>query len=504
MVIRKLVSTAILLVSASAASLAAATQEESDRIKAGLQAYLGSEAGVVAVAAQGDDYVITLDMTPYLAMIKTPGFSHKIDPFVLTARPKGNGQWDVSQSGSMAFRWTTPGGWGSASNTTVDGKIASQEWTGVFDEASVSFLSSTYAYKGITLNQTMENDQPKMKTSTATAYAGWSGTTTSVPRGDGSIDSVGSMSLEGVTSASRTELPPEMVAAGMPSLDYTLTNTKTDYTTSAKGFRNKAILELLSWFVAHPSRDLILKDQAQLKEKILAALPLWDSLEAGAAMSGTSISSAYGQFGIPEGSFGLSMSGISKTGKFHEAFGLSGLTIPPGLAPPWADGLIPGTIKFDFTIDGVDLEAPTKLFLAQADFSKDPPVPAETGMLFLPAFAPNNTVGLTIKDGEISSSIYSLTYDAAMVVSLSGLPTGKANIRMTGLEDVLAKVQAAASVDPMAQQAMGGLVAFKGFGKAQADGSMVWAIEVTADGKVMVNGLDVSAMMGMAPPPPQP
>ena len=61
-----------------------------------------------------------------------------------------------------------------------------------------------------------------------------------------------------------------MVAAGMPSLDYTLTNAKSDYTTSAKGLRTKTILDLVAWLVAHPSKDLIVQDQAQLKEKILA------------------------------------------------------------------------------------------------------------------------------------------------------------------------------------------------------------------------------------------
>lgn len=498
MFIRKFITTTIFLVSASAASLAAATQEEADRIKASLQSYLGSEPGVVAVAAQGDDYVITLDATPYLAKVGTSGFTAKVDPYVMTARPKGNGQWDVSQSGPMAFSWNAPG------ISSVDGKIASQEWSGVFDEATASFLSSTFAYTGITINQTMDDPQTKIKTTAATAYENWSGTSTGVPRGDGSVDVTSTMAISGVTSAAKTEMPPEMVAAGMPSLDYTLNNAKSDYTTSAKGLRTKTILDLVAWLVAHPSKDLIVQDQAQLKEKILAALPLWESIDGAATMNDTSISSAYGQFGIPVGSFGLSMSGISKEGKFREAFGFSGLTIPPGITPPWTEGLIPSSFKIDFTLDGVDLEAPTKLFLAQADFAKDPPISPESGLLFLPAFAPKNTIGVTLVDSEISSPVYTLTYDANMVINLSGFPTGKANIRMKGLEDVLAKVQAAAATDPMAQQAMGGLVAFKGFGKVEADGTTLWAIEVTPDSKVLVNGLDVSAMMGMAPPPPQP
>jgi len=495
---RKFLAATLSLISVSGTALAAATQIEADRIKTSLQSYLGSEPGVVAVAAEGDNYVITLDATPYLAKVGTSGFTAKIDPFVITARPKGDGQWDVSQSGPMAFAWNAPG------VSAVEGKIASQEWNGVFDEATASFLSSTFAYTGITINQTMQDAQTKMKTTAATAYESWSGTSSAVPLGNGAVDVTSTMVISGVTSASKSEIPPEMVAAGMPNINYTLTNSKTDYTASAKGFRSKSILDLVAWLVAHPSKELVARDQGQLKEKILAALPLWESIDGAAKMNDTSVSSAFGQFGIPEGTFGLSMSGISKGGKFREAFGFSGLTIPPGIAPPWTEGLIPSSVKIDFTLDGVDLEAPAKLVLAQADFAKDPPLPPESRLLLLPAFAPKNTIAVTLQDGEISSPVYTLTYDANLLINLSGFPTGKANIRMTGLESVLAKVQAAAATDPSARQAMGGLVASKGFGKAEADGSTLWAIEVTPDSKVLVNGLDVSAMMGMAPPPPPP
>ncbi len=166
--------------------------------------------------------------------------------------------------------------------------------------------------------------------------------------------------------------------------------------------------------------------------------------------------------------------------------------------------MIPSSLNLDFTLDGVDLEAPVKLFIAQADLAKDPPIPPESHLLYLPAFAPKNTIGFSLQNGLIGSPVYNITYDANFVINLSGFPTGKANIRMKGLDEVITKVQAAAAADPSAQQAMGGLVALKGFGKAEADGSMLWAIDVTPDAKVLVNGIDVSAMAGMAPPPSPP
>jgi hypothetical protein len=44
------------------------------------------------------------------------------------------------------------------------------------------------------------------------------------------------------------------------------------------------------------------------------------------------------------------------------------------------------------------------------------------------------------------------------------------------------------------------LFAVKGLGKAQPDGSLTWDVTMGADGKLLVNGTDVSAMMGGAPP----
>jgi hypothetical protein len=490
--IRRLLAASLFLATASAHALAAATPEEAARITASLQTYLGSEPGVVAVAPQGDDYIVTLNPAPYIAKFNQPGVKVTLDPVVLTIRPKGNGQWDVSQKGPYAFGWSAEG------ISTVDGKIAEQDWTGVFDEATAAFLTSTYTIRNFTINQTMIDPSTKAKTDTASVYESWTGTSTATPRPDGSIDASGTMNLAGIISAAKTDAAP-----GAPPLNYSINNAKTDYASTIKGFRSKAILDLVAWFVAHPSKELIVKDQQQLKDKVLAALPLWESLDTNATMADTTVATAIGSFALPSANFSVGMNGVSKDGKLREAFGVTGLTIPPGIAPPWTDGLIPHTFKFDMTAQGVDLEAPVRLFVAQADLAKDPPIPAGSEPAYLAAFAPKNSINLSLAGGEIAAAGYSLTYEGAFTVNFAGLPTGTATIRMKGLDDVLAKVQAAATTDPNAQQAMGGLVAFKGFGKAEADGGMVWAVDMTQPGKVLVNGIDVSALAGMAPPPQQ-
>jgi hypothetical protein len=68
---------------------------------------------------------------------------------------------------------------------------------------------------------------------------------------------------------------------------------------------------------------------------------------------------------------------------------------------------------------------------------------------------------------------------------------------------VIAQLQQAAT-DPMAQQGMAMLFAAKGVSKPDGDG-VVWDVTVSPDGKALVNGTDLSAMLGaMSPPPPAP
>jgi hypothetical protein len=107
MLTRRIIAATFFLATASSAALAAATADEAARITASLQTYLGSEPGVVTVAPQGDDYLVTLNAAPYLAKITQPGVKVTMDPVVLTVRPKGNGQWDVSQKGSYGLGWWT-------------------------------------------------------------------------------------------------------------------------------------------------------------------------------------------------------------------------------------------------------------------------------------------------------------------------------------------------------------------------------------------------------------
>ena len=137
----------ILLLSSTSLAYSAATAEEAASIKASIQAYVGSEPGVVEVAPDGDDYELTLDVMPYIKKNATADFTATIDPITITLSPGDeDGTWDVSSSGPYAFSVAS----GDLFSTV--GKIENFDWQGTFDEALGAMSESTSTLKGVSIS----------------------------------------------------------------------------------------------------------------------------------------------------------------------------------------------------------------------------------------------------------------------------------------------------------------------------------------------------------------
>jgi hypothetical protein len=490
MTIKAFLSAFLLSVSIIAAQ--AASPEEAAQIKAALQVYVGSEPGVVEVTPQGNGYAIKFDAAPYFAKAAGDDFKAYADPLTVTAEPMGNGQWKVAGSGPWGFQMSAPG------KLELAIRAAEQNWTGIFDEAIGGFTSSESKLGGLSFAQKFTDPATNAPVGVTYTFQSLTSSSTAVADGAGGADSTTKMTMSGLNMVSFAE------GGGNAAMNnYTVTAKSLTYDTSAKGLRMRALLDLLAWFVAHPAKDLIIRDQAQLKEKITAALPVFASATSSTTYDGINIATAVGPFALSNVGVGINMNGAVKDGFLQERIGFDGFTMPPGLVPPWTQELVPNKLTVDFSVAGFDLDTPVRAALAQLDLSKDPPLPPATAQTLLPALIPTNALAITIGASEITSPVYSLTYDGALNVSLAGLPTGKFNVKLKGMDAIMAKVQAAAPLDPQAQQAMGALIAAKGMGKVEADGTLSYAIDIQAMGQVFVNGVNVTAMAG-GPPPPQP
>ncbi len=479
------------LLSASIIAAQAASPEEAAQIKAALQAYVGTEPGVVEVTPQGNGYSIKFDAAPYIAKAASDDFKAYADPLTVTAEPMGNGQWKVVGSGPWGLQFSAPG------KLELAIRAAEQNWSGIFDEALGSFASSESKMSGLSFSQKFTDPATNAPVSVTYTFQSLTSSATAISDGAGGADSTTKMSMSGLNMVSLAE------GGGNTAMNnYTVTANSLTYDTSGKGLRMRALLDLLAWFVAHPAKDLIIRDQAQLKEKLTAALPVFNSVTSNATYDGLNIATAMGPFALAKVSADVNMNGAVKDGFLQERIGFDGFTMPPGLVAPWMQELVPTKLGIDFSLVGFDLDTPVRAALAQLDLSKDPPLPPGTGQMLLPALVPTNALTVTFGASEIISPVYTLSYDGVLNVSLAGLPTGKFNVKFKGMDAIMAKVQAAVPVDPQAQQAMGALLTAKGMGKAEADGTLSYAIDIQPMGQVFVNGVNVTAMAGA--PPPQP
>ena len=489
MITQKLRLSLFALLLTSTASWAAATAEEAAKMQATFQTYLGNEAGIVAVAPAGDGYDITIDPMVYFNKVKEPGFSASFKPLVYHAVSSGDGLWKVAAQQALDIKFGNP------ASLTVDLKMPDYKLSGTFSEERLGFLDVTTSSGPLTLVENIIDTNAGVSTSVSLTAQNTNMVFKAVPTSDGSADTSMDITYDGMSMSTTS-----VSGGGQPiSLAYTI--PKMAYTSKASGMNNRKLLDLLAWFVARPTKEQIVRDQAELKTKLKAVLPVAKNITGSATMDKLSVTTPVGVVAFDSFGFGANLNGIVKDGHFGESINFTGLQIPQGIAPPWSAGLIPTTLKFGFDVSGFDAEAPVTMFIDQMDVSKAEPIPPGSEQLYMGAFAPKNTIQLTIPAGEISSGTYSLSYEGTSTISFTGMPQVNAKFRMTGMDKVIAQLQQAAT-DPTAQQGMAMLFAAKGIGKADGD-AITWDVTMSPEGKLLVNGTDLSSMMGAIAPPPQ-
>jgi hypothetical protein len=497
MKVQRIGSALFILLVSSTSGLAAATAEDAARIQKTLQSYFGTEPGVVSVTPAGEGYDIALDAMPYVKKAPAGAFTVAIDPYRFNAVPKGDGLWAVTSSGPYKMSFDAP------AISTFKLEATNLEWSGTYSDTLLAFVDQTFNISKLSINQTTLDPESKIGTTAITAIEQITGTGVAKDAGNGLTDGQSTFNATGIITSTTMTIPPEMQSAGMPNFSYVANIAKGTYVTDTKGVNSKAVAELLAFFVANPSKDLLVPKQAEMKEKLLAALPFFNSIQSDSNFEGSTIDTGLGSFGLGSMGLAVGMNGATKNGRLAEQFSFSGITLPNGLPlPPWSAGLIPSSFKIGFDLSDFDLETPARKFITEMDISKPEPVPPGSEAAYLAAFSPTKTMKITLPPGEITAEKYTINYEGVTDISLAGgLPSVKATVRMKGMDAVIAQLQQAAA-DPMAQQGMAMLFAAKGIGKADGE-TTSWDITMSPEGKLLVNGTDMSAMMGAIAPPAQ-
>ena len=474
----------ICLVSAGTPVLAAAaTAEEAQRLTGVFQTYLGTEPGVVTVAPAGEAYDVKIDLAPLIAKIKQPNFSAEISPFVMKLTDQGGGMWLITQDSPLSYSAKVPG------QLEMTIKAGAMKGSAVFDQNVSAFTSSTYDIADLSVDETVTTPEA-MTMHVAYNIKAMHYETASTPAGPDTLDGTFHWAMSGLTETVKLPMPQP---GGMP-MDITVTAETGTQDGTIKGMKSQAIYRLIAWFVAHPSEEAIKAGQVELKSLVSAGLPLFENVTAKGEMQNLSVTTPVGPVGVANLGFDVAVNGVVADGKVHEGFRVDGLTLPPGLVPPFATDLVPQSFALDFTVSDFNLADPARMLLDIIDLNVAKPTTPEENLRLLTALLPKGAVEISVGPGKVTAKLYDVGFEGRMTAGPVGVPLGAATIRAKGLDDVMKTLQAAPP--EMIGNAIPAIIAAKGMAKTEADGSLSWKIENTISGTVLVNGIDTSKMGG--------
>ncbi len=483
--ISQIVMTATSILAMSVSAHAAATQAEADSITQAIQKYLSSEQGVVTIALAGDAYDLTIDLAPLFAKVSEPGYGARISPSHIKLTPLGNGKWQVDQSEPITVLAK------AKDLTEVEINVANAMQTGIFDEALSTFSSSKYEFKNLEFKQSITDALNKTRQySTSTVEAVFGETQASL-NATGGVDVTGQYTSTNAVASTR--IGPKGAANTEGAISFSYKVDKTTSNSAITNFRTKDFLAIAAWFVAHPSKESITKNQSELRGLLKAAVPFFDTLETAGSSGKMSFTTQLGNLEIGALEFLVGLNGATSDGRLRERFSFTDLKLPTGVLPPWSTPLLPTSSTIDFTLSGFNANDPVLMILENFDFATDPPLKKEIGDQLLKATFPQRTMQMAISPGSIVAPTYKLEYDGNLVVNIGGLPSGNGKIKMEGFEKTLEALQQAAASDPSINQVIGPMMAIRGFSKTEGN-ALVWEIESTLAGGVLVNGIDITKM----------
>ncbi|MGL4279684.1 MAG: hypothetical protein ACRCS0_04900, partial [Albidovulum sp.] len=361
-------------------------------------------------------------------------------------------------------------------------------------ETLKTFETSEGEITALTLNEILtQPGQPEMKVSYAVDKALFEGNSVAAAVG---VDVTSKVTVTGLTE---TFTVPPTEQMPMP-MDVTITAEGFVQDATASGIRASELLDLWAWFVAHPGEDAVKANFDEMKGNIRAALPFFNSVSGTAAVTNLAGSSPMGGFSAERADFVFDMSGVTAEGKLHEKIALTGLKLPEEMMPAWVPPLLPKDVTLDFTFDSFDLAAPAQILLDE--MKPEGELSDEVNARLMQAMLPDGTFNATVAPSSVTGSIYNLSLEGAMTAGpAQPIPVGAALIKATGLDAVMAALQSAPP--EVSQQAIPGIMMARGLAKTDGPDSYSWDIQMSADGKFIVNGVDLSAMGGMGGTAPQ-
>jgi hypothetical protein len=455
-----------------------ATPERAKEIESLYAAYFSQaviDKGVVVVAPQGEDYLVTWDLQKAIAAAGGPADLVKMAPFVYRMTPTVGGGWITKASGLPTLTIGPTGKDGREGGVIAfDGF----NFDSLLDPAATDFWRGKLGLATLTADLTAHSgDDPKHLKIAEHGVAG----EMRIKAGE-DADSVDVNLTQTAESVSEITAP-----AGGDDADKAgaseLRQGAAVGDSSVTGLKAAAFGDLWRFLVAHA--DEASPPPETLKPKLEALLPLWRDLKGRVALDQVAVAFPGGALTIKSLGQEVKISGLAAQSSAEFALAVKDLALDIEAAPDWAKAAWPASLQLRVSagVDGLDHAA--RLALDDPEFLKSGNLGEET----IGALIQELTQGhphVTISETRLSTPLIEATVEGQADFGADG-PEAHAKVTADDLDKVLELLAKVSEDEPDARQALFVATFIKGLAK-QEDGHLVWDIEYAPPDAVIVNG----------------
>jgi hypothetical protein len=254
------------------------------------------------------------------------------------------------------------------------------------------------------------------------------------------------------------------------------------------GWKTKPLLDVKAFTVAHPKPADLAANADAFKALLAPLVASQPSLAEHFGANSIAIDAPQGRIGIDKASGAIGVNVKGPASEFEERIAISGLTLPPTLAPAMFRDLIPTAFDIGVKLTGFDLNAAMQEIVADMRVGGDGPLLAkEDNDKVTAKLLGAGPLVIDIPPSTLVAPQINLAFDGRIQYRQGAKPTGKITLHMRDFDKT---VSALKGLGPDAEQKYIPMLAMaKGLAKTEDDGALSWVGELGSDGTMKVNGL---------------
>jgi hypothetical protein len=466
-----------------------ATPEHAKQIGDELAVYLGRgaiETGALSVTPVGEDYRIDINLDHVAAALAVPGLKVKMSWSVL-ATPNADGSWRLRSDAMAPISLTLPL---SGGEQTLEMTPQSYHYDAIFDPHLGAIIKSSATLSRLTTVGTGPHATSKGD------VEGIVMETSAIAPDDGLV-SVKLRDAEENSQQTSTFSTPAGSQPTMPPFKLAVSRGASVINGNINSFRNRAFLDLWAFMVAHPGVEALKSAQDELRSKLRAMLPLWDSLDMAATAQDFALEATGNSLSAKSLGVGINASGITTQSDYAFALNLDGITANSAFLPPWVKPFLPTLFAQSLKFSGLDLDAVSRYAIDNFDLNS-PTAFSPAQLERIDAIVLDGKPKLSFGPSRIKAPAYDVTFSGSALLSTPR--RAHVTIEAANFEETLAAAQSAADSTPSLASFVQYLVLAQKLSRKGPIGSTVWDVEVEfgEHPSVTING------QSLAPAPKQP